>query len=306
MIYDCFTFFNELDILEIRLNELNEVVDKFVIVEATRTHQGKKKPLYFLENRDRFRNFQEKIIHIIVDDLISEPQDRTGYDFWSLFWFEGKSPWMNEGIQRNAILKGLADCNSDDIVIISDADEIPNPEKVLEYKNFQGLRIFKQVLFCYYLNLKSTVNWYGSIMLSFEDLLNFQEPNLLRKITHNLVNINKPIDRLKLLMKGLIISLKKRRFFKQMLLTPEIHIVENGGWHFSYMGGVDKVIHKLESFAHFELNTELYKNPEYIKSMLLQYKNPINGSRLERVNIDMTFPKYIQKNINKFSHMILS
>lgn len=69
MIYDCFTFFNELELLELRLHELADVVDKFVLVEATKTHSNKSKPLYYWENRSRFGEFHDKIIHIIVDDL---------------------------------------------------------------------------------------------------------------------------------------------------------------------------------------------------------------------------------------------
>jgi beta-1,4-mannosyl-glycoprotein beta-1,4-N-acetylglucosaminyltransferase len=68
MIFDCFIFFNEFELLEIRLNELNDVVDKFVLVEATKTHQGKDKPLYFEENKKRFSDFSNKMIHIAVSD----------------------------------------------------------------------------------------------------------------------------------------------------------------------------------------------------------------------------------------------
>jgi beta-1,4-mannosyl-glycoprotein beta-1,4-N-acetylglucosaminyltransferase len=90
MIYDCFTFFNELDILEIRLNILKNVVDKFVLVEATRTHQGKEKPLYFSENKARYKEFEDKIIHIVIDEYPP---------------YEGKSAWVLERYQRDMIAK---------------------------------------------------------------------------------------------------------------------------------------------------------------------------------------------------------
>src|SRR3954464_1583382 len=99
MIYDCFTFFNELDLLEIRLNELDPVVDKFVLVEATKTHQGKDKPLYFLENKARYEKFLAKIIHVVVNEYPD---------------YEGKSAWLLEHHQRNMIIEGLKECKSGD------------------------------------------------------------------------------------------------------------------------------------------------------------------------------------------------
>ena len=88
MIYDCFTFFNEFDLLEIRLNELDSVVDKFVLVEATKTFSGKDKPLYFNENKNKFNKFLNKIIHVIVDEYPNLNGD-----------------WVIENHQRNEISK---------------------------------------------------------------------------------------------------------------------------------------------------------------------------------------------------------
>src|SRR5690349_24880068 len=118
MTYDCFTFFNELDLLEIRLNVLNPVVDKFVLVESTRTFQNKPKPLYFQQNATRFSAFKDKIIHIVVDQFP---------DFGD--WTEANS-WTLEHHQRNSINRGLTRCTRDDVVIISDLDEIPRPETI--------------------------------------------------------------------------------------------------------------------------------------------------------------------------------
>src|ERR1035438_146655 len=143
MIYDCFTFFNELDLLEIRLNILDKTVDKFVLVEATKTHQGKEKPLHFSENKKRFEKFLPKIIHVIVDDY---PE------------YEGKSAWILEQHQRNMIQTGLNNCKPDDIILISDVDEIPNSDKILEYKNKSGIKIFRQRMFYYYINCSNASN----------------------------------------------------------------------------------------------------------------------------------------------------
>lgn len=77
MVYDCFSFFNELDLLEIRLNTLDSIVDKFILVESTLTHTGNQKPLFYAENKSRFKKFNDKIIHIIVDEFPSFPNINT-------------------------------------------------------------------------------------------------------------------------------------------------------------------------------------------------------------------------------------
>src|SRR5215831_14334612 len=109
--YDCFPFFNELDILEIRLHELYRDVDTFVLVEAPWTHQGDPKPLFFEENKRRFKRFLPQIRHVVVPD-----QPKTD------------DPWVRERYQRECIRLGLADVRSGDLVIVSDADEIVRRE----------------------------------------------------------------------------------------------------------------------------------------------------------------------------------
>ena len=121
MVYDCFTFFNELDLLEIRLNTLSDVVDCFVIAEATRTHRGKPKELFFEKNRTRYAGFLDRIRYIVVDDLL--PESEVDEDRYNL-------PWVNENRQRNALSRGLEDINDDDVIMLSDVDEIPRPAAV--------------------------------------------------------------------------------------------------------------------------------------------------------------------------------
>lgn len=116
MVYDCFCFYNELDLLEIRLNILNGCVDKFVLVEATRTQRNNPKPLYFAENKERYKKFEDKIIHLVLDE-----------------YPEHIEQWTIENLQRNYIMKGLEQCSDDDIILISDLDEIPRPEYIYIY-----------------------------------------------------------------------------------------------------------------------------------------------------------------------------
>lgn len=107
MIYDCFTFFNEFDLLEVRLRELDPVVDVFVLAEATRTFSGTPKPLYFEENKEHFWPYLHKIRHIIVDDMPDDPD-----------------PWKLESHQRRSLARGLVGLDDMDVVIVTDADEI--------------------------------------------------------------------------------------------------------------------------------------------------------------------------------------
>lgn len=152
-VYDCITFFNELDILEIRMNELDPVVDHFVIVEATTTHTGMPKILYFEENKERFAKFANKIIHTIVQ----LPK-------------EGDT-WIRERAQRDCIGDVLkAKCIPGDTVIISDADEIPRMEVVRDYRNVHGPKQFEQQLHYYALNSKCTNDppWHLSKILPYD------------------------------------------------------------------------------------------------------------------------------------------
>ena len=134
MLYDAFLFYNEMRLLEIRLNELKNVVDRFVIVESNITFQGKPKPLYFWDNRDRFSAFQDRIIHVPVVDMPATDD-----------------PWQREYYQRNCIARGLTDCSSDDVIMISDADEIPKADVVAQisdkkYPGIQAIRVCRDGL----------------------------------------------------------------------------------------------------------------------------------------------------------------
>ncbi len=113
-IFDCFTFFNELDILELRFDILDPVVDYFVLVEATKTHHGEEKRLYFHENRERYKKYEEKIIYVLVEDT---PE------------YKGECDMGIVNYLRNSIMRGLVDkARPDDYILVSDVDEIPNPE----------------------------------------------------------------------------------------------------------------------------------------------------------------------------------
>ena len=288
MIYDCFTFFNELDLLEIRLNELNAYVDRFVLVEATLTHQGKPKPLHFAENKARFEKFLPKLIHVVVDQYPERTDD---------------SAWVYEKHQRNSIANGLKDCKSGDVIMVSDVDEIPRPEKITEAAKLKGTRIFRQRMYYYYLNCINATEvgakqymWNGTIMFNYEDL-------------------NRPIQDYREIGMKMLAKFTPRplhRIYYTFYLFRHVNMkgwkirfIQDAGWHFSYLGGVDKIIHKLEAFAHSEYNKPEYKDPERIKSAIANGEDIFGrGFRYRFIDLDASWPTYIVANKEKFRNYL--
>lgn len=278
MVYDCFQFFNELDILKLRMQVLSPVVDKFVISEATETFSGLKKPLYYEENKEMFAEFADKIIHVVVEDT---PEGFT-HD--------------RDTFQKNAVGRGLKDCTDEDIVIFSDLDEIPNPEKIKEIlQNFQDDKIyhFAQRMFYCYLNMEEVSGNLLSYAGEFE--------GVERKKW-----IGSKMCRYKLIREqGL--QLGELRFPER----KEIGIrVEDGGWHFGYMGGhgesdvKKRVAQKVKSAAHQEYNS---------RSVLSEVEDKIKDgkdifdrqAKFVKVEIDESFPAYLREHQNEYAHLIL-
>lgn len=281
MIYDCFSFFNELDLLEIRLNVLRDVVDRFVLVEAGETHAGKPKPFYFEENRGRFSEFLDRIEYVKVEKFP-----------------EGcKTAWWRENIQRNAIAEGLKGAKDDDTIIISDLDEIPRPEKIVEWVGTPGVKRFLQKYYAFYLNYLNVRwrRWSGTQMLSYRDFccaydgLKFYENEFL------IPELNVGTTASKIRARDLPRS------------RGGTVIVPDGGWHFTCLGGVEAVAKKIASFAHQEYN------PGEDKIDLGEINRIVEsgGGVFWKINcfadrIDETFPKYIRENQEKYAHLIFN
>jgi beta-1,4-mannosyl-glycoprotein beta-1,4-N-acetylglucosaminyltransferase len=283
-IYDCFNFFNELDLLELRMEILNKYVDFFVIVESTVTFSGKEKKLYYKENEDRFEKFKEKIIHVIVDDTpedyfnlskfinpknkIKETKNKIlSFVESSTGWGRHEKQWGRETYQRESIFYGLTECDDDDIIIVSDLDEIPNNDEINRIKNEIGYDVFdfKQNTYYYYFNLLKEQNWSGPKCLLWATLKN---------ISINLVRQNKYTTK----------------------------VINNGGWHFSFMGGSDKVKEKIDAYSHQE-----YNNHTVISNVENNIKNDIDPffrGKLIRVEIDDTYPSYLLENLGKYENYI--
>lgn len=292
MVIDCFTFFNELDLLEIRLNELNQVVDKFVLVEATRTHQFKEKPLYYQQNKERFSAFHHKIIHVIVDQYPDNPNNE---------------PWVYERYQRNMIKKGLEGLNADDIIMVSDLDEIPRAEKVKQALTNKGMSIFVQDCYYYFINCinnsarnnEEPYRWTGTVMAK-KSIVDRFSPQFLRDVSIHALTADHP----QFIHRALWNWWK---FRKLTLKGVPVHFMPNGGWHFSYLGGVERIIAKIESFAHSEFNKPEFKVPEKIEKAIRSGEDIFGrGFTYQFVDVDDKYPDYILKNREKFSTLIMN
>lgn len=225
---DCFTFYNEIDLLNYRLNILNDVVDYFVIVEATHTHVGNEKPLFFKDNAAQFEQFSHKIIHVVVEDFpFKQPNVDVSKD----------QQWINERFQRNCIKRGLAklDLNDDDLIVIADLDEIPDPVSLSKMKTLvtQNINVLCLEMDLYYYNLNSQTRdkWYHPKLLTF---CAFKQFNTCEDIRQG----------------------------------HAIPILKQGGWHLSYFGDDQFVKNKLQNFAHQELNNDTNTKIENIKNKI--------------------------------------
>lgn len=283
MVYDCFTFFNELDLLEIRLQELSPVVDRFVLVESTRTFQKKTKSLYFQDNKHRFAKHLDKIIHVVVD---SHP---TFFTHWRI-----PRTWHFENHQREQILKGLAQAQPDDTILISDIDEFPRPDKILEYKNSAGIKVFEQFLCFYYVNNICTFLNTG-----------LGEELKPARLNHDGFGFWRGTV---MLPKKLIRTAKEARLYRD-LPDQDVTVIREGGWHFSYLGGVEKIVEKFESFSHAEYNTPEFKNIESIRQAVNSGRSLFDRhTRFQCVSINDSrypFPRPLVQNPDKYGHLIL-
>jgi len=268
-IYDCFQFFDEEHILDLRLNILNEFVDYFVLTESTTDHQGKQKKLNF--DSKKFKKFSDKIIYIIVDDTaetIKKPH------------IGGES--LVEQHQRNSLTRGLKNCDDNDLIILSDVDEIPDLNKLNHFdKKKSKYAVFSQRMFNYKINLlnETESNWHGSKICLKKNL---KSPQWLRNL-----------------------KFKKYPFWRVDKLK-NLQIIENGGWHFAYLQNPKNISKKIKSFAHGEFNKTDLTNLENIKEKINMKKDIFDRKiSYKKVKIDNTFPKYILDNKEKLKEWII-
>jgi len=230
-IYDCFMFSDEKMLLDIRLNTLNKFVDKFIITEATYLHNGESKKLNF--NINDFSKFKNKIEYIVVENqpssiiLEDENDNLIKRDEKKIF-----NSIQRDNYQREQLISGLKKLDEDDIIIISDLDEIPNLNNFNLKEINNEIIVFKQKMFYYKINLVyENFIWFGSKALKKK---NFISPQWLR----NIKNKTYPFWRLDTLF-------SKKKY-------NNIKFIENGGWHFTCIKEPIDIHKKLLTFAHHQ------------------------------------------------------
>ena len=265
-IYDCFTFNDENHILEIRLHELDKFVDYFIIIEFGETHQGTKK---------------EKSIS---EDLLKKFKKKIRYFYFEKFNTTNNS-WQRENFQRNKINLGLSDAAPDDIIMISDVDEIPD----LNNFNFSLIDnwvfAFSLIHSMYKINLIRSDDWIGTKLCKKKNL---KSPQWLRSL-----KVNKKYSFLRL-----------DKYFAKTYYS-KFKVIKNSGWHFGWLKDVNEIIKKINSYAHTEHNTSEYNNFSYIDDCInknISFLNNDEKLRIEK-NLDK-FPKYIIENKEKFKKWI--
>jgi beta-1,4-mannosyl-glycoprotein beta-1,4-N-acetylglucosaminyltransferase len=248
-VFDCILFFNEFDLLDLRLRTLDSVVDTFVIVEAPWTFSGKPKLLYFKEFHDGYGPWLHKIRHIQLSGAI-----------------DAQIPWEREWASRNAMVEGLWDAEADDLVFQSDTDEIWRPEKRDEYPN--------------------------DPIVTYEQSHNFYNLNTTRLPEHKWLGT------------------RRCKFGSwpggQKLRDAVGRRIEDGGWHFSYLGDEYQASAKLQAFSHTEYSGPEYSDPRKIRQHMdagTDLITPLQAFYIP-VPVDATFPKPVLENPDRWKKYI--
>jgi beta-1,4-mannosyl-glycoprotein beta-1,4-N-acetylglucosaminyltransferase len=247
-VIDTFIFFDELELLDLRFKELYDVVNRFVIVESKATFTNKPKELLFEKNKHQFSQYLDKVTYIKIEDPPLH-----------------ENPWKNEEHQRDCIKEGLKDCQDNDIVILSDVDEIPNL-RILDFNKLNvDVFVYRMDLYYYYVNTKQPRLWNGSIGIRY---------NKLKPITME--------------------QLRKNR--------NRIPNIIRGGWHFSYLGGIAKIQKKIESYAETGTNNEKHNNREYLEKRIDDNRDYyFDQYNLQETNLkELKMPTQINSFIEKY------
>ena len=285
-IFDCFMYFDEEVVLEVRLNTLDKYVDYFVIVESNFTHKGDRRDLKF--NHNKFDKFKNKIIYLVYDKQpkgIETVNKNDSEDEKSRKYILNAA--LRENEQRNFIQDGLNKAEDNDIILISDVDEIPNLSEVNLNNINEKIIMFQQDMFYYKFDLKvPDIVWTGTKSCRKKDLLS---PQWLRNVKDRKYSTFR-ID----------ILFSKKKY-------SNIKFIGNGGWHFSNIKTAEEIEHKLKSYLHHRefdvqpLTVKEIKNIIENKQAIYDLKvdkrvNKIgNGSKLVKFEFDK-LPIYIQQN----------
>ena len=290
-VYDCFTYFDEDLILEIRLNILNEYVDHFVIVESTFNHNGEKRQLRFDINK--YWKFKDKIKYIVLDDCPKNIEKISEHDSEKVK--ENKfitNAMKRENGQRNYIINGIEEANEEDLILLSDLDEIPSLEN-FDFSNIkEKIIIFEQIMCYYKFNLAiPNFKWYGTRACLKKNL---KSPQWLRNIKAR----KYPLFRIDIL-------------FNEMKFN-DIKLIRKGGWHFTNIKHPEEIHLKYKSYLHhreYELSgmnedkiREIIKNKHTLYDLKIdQRKNKI-GKGMKLINLQKDeLPDYVISKRKEFA-----
>lgn len=259
-LFDCFMYNNEDLILELRFNTLINVVHKFIIVESAFDHQGNKKKFNFKINK--FKKFQHKIKYLKITKFP-----------------ENLSDWERENYNRNYIKEGIIEAAPNDLIMISDVDEIPsiNSLDILKERKFT---VFRQKMIYYRFNLKNITEpyWFGSKVCKKKYL---RSPQWLRNQ-----------------------KVKSYPFWR--IDKINWNIIKNGGWHFSFVMSNSMIVKKIKSYAHREFNNEKFTNSNLIKKKIKQKKDIFDRKiNFVKIKNKKELPDYLLKNKKKFKHLMI-
>ena len=271
-IFDCVTFFQENLQMELRFNILNDVVDKFVVCESVYDHRGKEKKINF--SKYKYPEIISKIEHIIITKKFPEKN----------------TPWQNQSWQREYILEGIKDADKNDLIMFSDPDEIPNPEKLKNFNPRKKYSIFLQNMYTYRLNIfnKYESPWEGTRICKKKDLssVDWLRDKVLAK------NLKYP--------------------FWRIDKEKNIDLIEDGGWHFNYLLKPEQISKKLKSLAAIQwdwgekLTKEEFFSINNIEEKISSKKDLFNrGHNYQKITIDESFPQFIRDNLDKYKNWLI-
>lgn len=256
--YDCFTFLNEVDLLEFRLRLLDDHIDYFVIIESNLTFSGKEKPYFYRENEARFEKWKAKIIYC---PLI---QKATEFAFKDAITKELRyNAWLSEYQQRNAIRAAVRVCEND-IMFMGDLDEMPDPHILRNIGNLSFPKVFSMKFHYYFMNCRAINNdekWIGTVVMKGE-YFNSHTPQYIRSNR----NLYEKID---------------------------------GGWHFSYLGGVEKIKYKIRSFSHTEYDQEGFLNDDHILNSIENGFDFLKRNGMKFIFVPILFYPYKTRKLMK-------
>ncbi len=278
MVYDCIPFFNELDILKLRLHILDPIVDKFIIEEATVTFSGEPKELCFEKNKAMFQQFLPKIEYIVVED---SPKEASTHE--------------RDKFQKNALVKGLAGAGDEDVIILSDVDEIPSPRAletiIADFDPDKVYHLAQRMFYCF-INMEEVSGNLLSITGDF--------PGVEKKMWLG----TKVFSKKSIPEKG-IIELREAP-----TTAPNAVRVAEGGWHFGYMGSRQetdvsrRIGTKVVAAAHQE-----YNNADTLaeaRDKLIMGQDIFGrDARFKRVEVDESYPEYLLKHIEEYRYLIM-